>query len=77
MARSVRWTEADVKCPFFRRMRWTSRAVVCESGEKRRGVAKRSFPTDGELEDYLTRHCCSLPGCESCPGYRAAWAKYE
>lgn len=68
--------EAEAVCPFYKRVRWPSREIVCESAVPEASVSALRFSGDRELLIFFRRACCSLDGCQLCPVYTAIEKKY-
>jgi len=68
------WSEADVKCPFFRRIRREQREIVCEPFARTATVSALRFGSPAAMFCYLREHCDELDGCRRCLRYQALWS---
>ena len=68
--------EADAVCPFYKRVRWPNREIVCESAVAEAAISALRFNGEQDLLRYFRRACCNLEACHLCPIYMAIEKKY-
>ena len=72
--KKIRWTEHDVRCPFFITEERRESSIRCEGYSE--GVKLASIFKSAELKNrHMGRYCC-CGNYEWCPVYRLANQKY-
>ena len=73
--RKVKWTDADVRCPFYISDNQTGRSICCEGYCAGADVISR-FRTLRQKDRHMGVYC--VGGFTRCPVYRCTYAnKYE
>lgn len=75
-------TTPDVACPFYSYS--SANKINCEGADYKKtlkgiiaGKVSITFVSPAHLVGHMEQFCRSVSGCEDCPYYKMAYAKYE
>jgi len=63
-----------IKCPFFKSDNFNS---VCCEGTLAKSIIRQAFKSKMIKDDWQTKYCMDIKGCETCPIYAVANIKYK